>query len=329
MGESDRKPVISVIVPVYKVEPYLHDCVDSILAQTYTELEIILVDDGSPDNCPAICDEYAKKDSRIKVIHKDNGGLSDARNAGLAVCSGEYLMFVDSDDLLFPNAVQVLYDFAFEYGAQLVIGGHVRFENESKVVAESISTKAEVMNTTEAMKYMFTNGCASWARLYRSSVHKNVLFPCGEINEDEAIVLSVLENCKRTVITEQVVYLYRLRSESITTSDFSIQKLDWYRHCKANLEWIRTHHPELTDCAAARYRSSILWSLTEMAMAEEDYGEKVENILSELRNERKILYSATFNTTKEKFLFIILCHVPFRFYRFFGCIVRRVYEKKI
>ena len=98
MEIEKRELMISVIVPVYKVEPYLRRCVDSILAQSYTNLEIILVDDGSPDNCPAICDKYAEKDDRVRVIHKPNGGLSDARNYGMAVATGEYVMFVDSDD---------------------------------------------------------------------------------------------------------------------------------------------------------------------------------------------------------------------------------------
>ena len=111
---------ISVIVPVYKVEPYLRRCVDSILAQTYTNLEVILVDDGSPDDCPAICDEYARIDSRVKVIHKENGGLSDARNAGMAMMNGEYLMFVDSDDCLTADAVEVLLTHAQQSGVPVL-----------------------------------------------------------------------------------------------------------------------------------------------------------------------------------------------------------------
>lgn len=103
LSQTNRS-LVSVIIPVYKVEPYLRQCVDSVLSQTYTDFEIILVDDGSPDGCPAICDEYAAKDSRVKVIHKENGGLSDARNAGIKVAKGEYIVFVDSDDMLVENA---------------------------------------------------------------------------------------------------------------------------------------------------------------------------------------------------------------------------------
>lgn len=315
MGEADRGAVISVIVPVYNVEAYLHDCIDSILAQTYTELEIILVDDGSPDNCPAVCDEYAQKDARVTVIHKENGGLSDARNAGLAVCSGEYLMFVDSDDLLVPNAVRTLYELALEYDAQLVIGGHVRFEKEPGVDYDSISTKAKVMNSIESMKDVFINGCASWARLYQTSVHKSVLFPKGDINEDEAIICQLLENCQKVVITETPVYLYRCRSESITTSAFSIQKLAWYRHCKANLEWIRTYHPELTDYATARYRSSILWSLTEIALSDGEYEEEVEELCDKLKEDKELFKYIKYRYPTDRIRTLMLMELPFSWYR--------------
>ena len=315
MGEADKQPLISVIVPVYKVEPYLRDCVDSILAQTYRNLEIILVDDGSPDNCPAICDEYAEKDSRVRVIHRENGGLSDARNAGLSVCSGEYLMFVDSDDMLTLTSVNILYTLAVECQAQLVIGDYVRFDNEPEIPVINASSDVKTLNNTEAMAEMFQKGCASWARLYRTSVHKNTLFPKGEINEDEAIVLPLLENCEKVVVTKQVVYLYRCRPESITTASFSPKKLAWYRHCKANLEWIQSHHPELTDLAAARYRSSILWSLTEMALAEGAYKNETKTLCEELRAEKKAFRKIPYQYATDRVRAFVLTYLPFSWYR--------------
>ena len=159
------EPLISVIVPIYKVEAYLRDCVDSILAQTYRNLEVILVDDGSPDNCGAICDEYAEKDSRVTVLHKVNGGLSDARNAGMAACGGEYLMFVDSDDWLAEDSVATLYELICRTGAELAIGGRERVEDGSGAVLHSEFDGTETvhtMNRLEAMRDMLQNGCASW-----------------------------------------------------------------------------------------------------------------------------------------------------------------------
>lgn len=317
---TDTSILISVIVPVYKVEPYLRACVDSILAQTYTNLEIILVDDGSPDSCGAICDEYAEKDSRVRVIHKANGGLSDARNVGMAVCTGEFLTFVDSDDLLTPNTLELLYSLAEVHHAELVIGGHARFTDESGFVFEQTEVTAEVMTKQQAMTDFFKSGCASWARLYRRNVQIDVSFPVGEINEDEAIVLHLLDRCETVVKTERIVYGYRTRPESITTSTFSLKKLDWYRHCKANLEWIRENYPELEEAAAHRYRSSILYSLTEIALADRPYQAERDALLADLKVSRK-LFSKLSNTNRaDKLRVMLLTYFPFLLYRF---IVRR------
>lgn len=317
------KELISVIVPVYKVEDYLHECIDSILAQTYRNLEIILVDDGSPDNCPAICDEYAEKDSRIKVIHKDNGGLSDARNAGLAVCSGEYILFVDSDDLLTKDSVEVLYDLAKEYKVSLMIGGHQRISSSSEIIGQPDTVQVKSLSKTEAMEDMFRNGCASWARLYHRSIHKDILFPIGEINEDEAVVLPILDRCENIVVTDRTVYMYRCRPESITTAEFSVKKMDWYRHCKANLEWIQTHHPELTEPAAERYRGAILWSLTEIALSNQSFKSQVKVLCAELRAEKHLFKRIPYRYRTDQIRAFTLMYLPFSWYRVFIRLKRR------
>lgn len=286
MGEADKRPLISVIVPVYKVEPYLRACVDSILAQTYTNLEIILVDDGSPDNCPAICDEYAEKDTRVHVIHKPNGGLSDARNAGMEVMSGEYLVFVDSDDILPENSVKVLYDLAAVNNADLVIGKSTRFADRYELENVSVPLPAvHCMTKTDAMQNMFRNGCASWGRLYRSDIHKNVYFPVGEINEDEAIVLDILERCETVAETEECVYFYRCRPDSITTADFNPNKLIWAKHCRDNLAWIREHHPELEAEALHRYCGCLVWLLMQLSLCDSKLSKSSNEILKELKTE--------------------------------------------
>lgn len=324
MGEADKQPLISVIVPIYNVEPYLRTCVDSILNQTYHNLEIILVDDGSPDGCPAICDEYAEKDPRIRVIHKKNGGLSAARNAGLAIYTGEYIMFVDSDDWLTAHAVETLFTLTNNYGAQLVIGNYVRDSDPSEFHVQSGEHSIQIMNCSEAMENMLRTGCSSWARLYKSTIHKNILFPIGEINEDEAIVLQLLEQCTTVVLTSQIVYGYRCRPESITTSSFSVKKLDWYRHCKANLEWIKEHHPELTDAAAARYRSSILWSLTEIALSNGSYPDSIRDLLSDLHQNQTLFKNIPFSYLSDSIRMWFLLHFPFDFYRILIRMKRRI-----
>ncbi len=307
------EPLISVIVPVYKVEPYLRKCVDSILNQTYRNLEVILVDDGSPDNCGAICDEYAAKDNRIKVIHKKNGGLSDARNAGLAVMNGEYLSFVDSDDLLPDDAVETMLTVAVAENADLVIGGHNRFE-ETPVPSSDKEIFVKRWKPAEAMADMLRNGCASWARLYRRELHQSVLFPVGEINEDEAIVLPLLERCGTVAVTNAVVYHYRCRPESITTARFSVKKLDWYSHCKTNLEWIQQHHAELEPLAIDRLGSSIVFLLDEMAKAGFPEGEISSLLLRDLRNGYRKYQKYYLAGAKSKVKMWLLSWLPYRVY---------------
>lgn len=309
------EPLISVIVPVYNVEPYLHKCVDSILNQTYRNLEVILVDDGSPDGCPAICDEYAEKDERVKVIHKKNGGLSDARNAGMAVAKGEYLSFVDSDDMLSANAIEILLRFAHKEDADLVIGGYNRFEN---VFEESINEETSVQCWTpvEAMADMLKNGCASWARLYRRELHQSILFPVGEINEDEAIVLHILDHCSKIVRISAVVYYYRCRTESITTAAFNKKKTIWIKHCLDNLKFIQTNYPELEPYAAARYRDSLLWILREIALSNDHFDAVVVECRAELKRWGALFMKSPFHSTWSKLSFLIHRWVPFWLFQF-------------
>ena len=279
--------LISVIVPIYKVEPYLRRCVDSILAQTYQNLEIILVNDGSPDNCPAICDEFAKKDARIKVIHKVNGGLSDARNVGMTAANGDFLMFVDSDDWLEKSAIECLYQLLLSSNAQIAIGGMQRVEDQTNKILKSDFDGIKnivSMTSSQAMEEFFRNGCAAWGRLYHRNIHSEIEFPDGEINEDEAIVLLLLDRCNIVVQTNEVVYNYRCRAESITTSTFSEKKLAWYQHCKDNLAWVQQHHPELTVFAEKRLCSSILWTLREIALSPRNFSEIVSCLQYDIRS---------------------------------------------
>lgn len=311
------EPLISVIIPIYKVEKYLHQCVDSVVNQTYKNLEIILVDDGSPDNCGQICDDYAKKD-RIKVIHKKNGGLSDARNAGLSTSVGKYLMFVDNDDLLPAESVSYLYKLITENDAQLAVGGRERFDDETNEILDTEFNGEEnvlIYDKVEAMRYFLQNGCAAWARLYLRSVHSDIEFPINEINEDEAVVLQMLENCSRVVISNRIIYRYRCRSKSITTTDFSPKKLDWQKHCADNLDYIKQHHPELEFDAASRYRGSLLWSLTEIALSHEDYSPEIKKLITKLKENKKRFLKAPFEYRQDKIRLLVLIYLPFNLYK--------------
>lgn len=221
------KKMISVIVPIYKVQDFIDECLESIVNQTYSNLEIILVDDGSPDKCPIICDEWANKDSRIKVVHKKNGGLSSARNAGLDVASGEFIFFVDSDDFLCKNALQVLYDrivknvnigivsgliYRYQDGYVSVFRENWKFEEEQKMSAESFLLKT--MNQTTSYTV--------WNKLYRRNIISNVRFREGRNNEDSLFMYdlgkSILGKSIYIVDLPEYVYYYRYRENSICTT---------------------------------------------------------------------------------------------------------------
>ena len=313
--------LISVIVPVYKVEPYLRKCVDSILAQTYQDLEIILVDDGSPDACGAICDEYAKQDNRITVIHKPNGGLSDARNAGLDVMTGKYVAFVDSDDWIAPRMYETLLRILKQFRADMAFGGVADdLEQNGKITTVKISHYGDepfCESATEAMRRYFHGSWAAWDKLYDADLFRDIRYPVGEINEDEAIVLQLLSKCTRVCYTNEVFYHYMRRpsSGSITTSSFSVKKLAWQAHCRDNLEIVKAHYPSLVSDAAARYRGSLLWSLTEIALSEGDYAEEIQALLSALRDQKELFCAAPFSYRQDRLRIWLLLHVPFSMYR--------------
>ena len=321
------RPLISVIIPIYKVENYLEKCVDSILGQTYENIEIILVDDGSPDTCGEICEAYAEKDKRIRVIHKKNGGLSDARNAGLKICRGEYIVFVDSDDWMEQDGIEILYNLAQENTADLVIGGVEKVEDGTETVIWSTydgSQKTVVhQKQEEVIKDMMLNGCASWARLYRRVIHENVFFPVGEINEDEAIVLELYRRCNTIVKTNQVVYKYRYRSQSITSTTWHKKKMDWYFHCKKNLSLVQKYYPEIEKYAEARYCSSIIWCLNNMTIDIKKFENEIVQLKAELKSVLNKVYRTRGLNNKEILRGYMLAYA----YGLYTCIVKILGKK--
>lgn len=242
-------PLISVIIPVYKVEAYLAACVESVLAQTWQNFEIILVDDGSPDNCPKMCDEFAARDSRIRVIHKENGGLSSARNAGIDAAKGEYLAFLDSDDLWTPLFLERLYRAICETDADLAVCLFRRFRcdppTELPETAQTITlTQKEAfeclfgvhnenMVVTSSKFYgkeLFSpvnvNIVVAWNKLYHADSFREIRYPVGKLHEDEAVIHEILGHTQRVAWVEEAHYLYREAPNSITTAKFNLKRLD-------------------------------------------------------------------------------------------------------
>ena len=217
------QPLISVIVPVYKVEKYLNKCVESIVNQTYKNLEIILVDDGSPDKCPEICDEWADKDSRIRVIHKKNGGLSSARNAGLDTMTGTLVGFIDSDDYILPEMYEKLYNAMIENNADLSICSYSRVdENDNPIPYKNkMKESIKVVSRDEALSSFITSPFAAeygvlWSKLYKSEIFNGLRFPNVNGHEDTATIHRVIGACNKIVLLNQVLYVYRKNSEGLT-----------------------------------------------------------------------------------------------------------------
>lgn len=206
--------VISVIVPVYKVESYIYRCVDSILAQTYSDFELILVDDGSPDECGKICDKYAKKDKRIHVIHQENGGLSVARNSGIdwvyRNSTSEYLTFIDSDDWIHPQYLEALYFAAKKNNVDVSICCHQRAEKYGGVGIDQIYKAFEVekMSAEDLLINDTWNFNYAWAKLYKREYFRNIRYPVGKIFEDTFTTYKVLFSCMQVAVVRQVLYYY-------------------------------------------------------------------------------------------------------------------------
>lgn len=227
-----EKSLVSVIVPIYKVEKYLEKCIQSVLKQNYTNLEIILVDDGSPDSCGEICDSYSSIDSRIRVIHKNNGGLSDARNVGIDAATGEYLVFVDSDDYVHPQMISILYDGIVKNAAELSVCGIKNVEeNESVFCTDEVVDKWIVLeNDKEKLEYALgtettTVFTVAWNKMYHKRLFEKERYPVGVIHEDEFTTYKMVHEAKRIAYTDTELYFYVQRANSIMSTEFNIKNL--------------------------------------------------------------------------------------------------------
>lgn len=243
---------ISVIVPVYKVEAFLDRCIQSVTSQSYKNLEIILVDDGSPDNCPAMCDAWAEQDSRVKVIHKKNGGLSDARNAGMAIATGELMGFVDSDDWIAPDMYQHLYDLMATDNSDIAACGVEMVWGDGTPSRSLTKSGCCVLNQEEAMQAIIEESWLKqpvWYKLYKSALIQDIPFPVGKYHEDVFWSYQVVGNAQRVSVSDQVCYFYSQRSGSIMDEEYSLKRMDAIEAKKQRLSYIQEKHPKLASIA--------------------------------------------------------------------------------
>ena len=285
---SKEKELVSVIIPVYNVEKYLEKCIDSVLNQTYNNIEIILVDDGSTDNCGTICDEYSKKDDRIKVIHKENGGLSDARNAGIEIATGKFLTFIDSDDFIEDNYIELLYNTLEDYNADLSIASHKVIYD--KTIMDK-STNEEFSGDSKLIleKILYDDGVdlSAWGKLYKAELFKEVRYPKDRLYEDSATTYKLIDLSNKIAVCSKPVYNYVIREKSITNNTFSEKKLDLITSTKEMTDFIEEKYPDLKKACNRRLMYSYLSTLTQLAKSGDENKKVEQELLNYIKKNKK------------------------------------------
>ncbi len=251
--------LISVIVPVYKVEPYLSRCVDSILAQTFTDFELILINDGSPDNCGKICDDYAQKDTRIQVIHKENGGLSSARNAGIdwvfANSNSQWLTFIDSDDWIHPQYLELLLSGATSTNTDICVCEYTEtsefsgFENIKNTTTQNLTPEDFFINH-------HVTAVIACCKLYKKSCFKNIRYPLGKLHEDEYTTYKILFEKSFISHLEEPLYFYFTNTDSITNGGWSPKRLDAIKAYEEQIAYFRKNGYR---AALVKIERKLLW----------------------------------------------------------------------
>lgn len=289
--------LISVIIPVYKVEKYLEKCINSVCNQTYKNLEIILVDDGSPDNCGKLCDEYAKKDNRIIVIHKKNGGLSDARNVGIKIATGEYIAFVDSDDYVSNDYIEYMYEMIKKENAQISICGILQVWKNTKIENQE-HKKYLKLNTESALEnLLYSEGIeiAAYGKLYSKNLWDNICFPKGKVYEDTAIMYKLFDKADVIVYGDKKCYYYISRFGSISKQQcYNKNEEDYIKHTNEMLKYIEKKYPQLS-LAVQRFKVYARFRILRMLIFTKPRNDKMEykiitdikeNQVSVLKNNR-------------------------------------------
>lgn len=253
-------PKVSLIVPVYNVEKYLRKCIDSILNQTFTDFELILVNDGSLDSSGDICEEYKRRDNRIKVINKKNGGLSEARNFGIDIAIGEYIGFIDSDDYIEKNMIEILYKSIVENDSDIAICGYYIDFDKINIKNNNIE-KNLVLTSQQAIEIIPDISPAAWNKLYKRNIFEKIRYPIGKFNEDVYILLDILEKANKISYCKERLYHYIQRSNSITKSEFNDKKWDCVFAWEKNLNIVRERYENAIKAVEYKYFGSYIYLL--------------------------------------------------------------------
>lgn len=311
------KELISVIIPVYNVEIYLRRCIESILHQTYTNLEIILIDDGSTDASGSICDEYQKTDNRIIVIHKENEGLSAARNNGIEICKGKYITFIDSDDYVEENYVQVLYNTLKKYNVRLAIADNRVCYDSGKEFNNSTYEEYTLTEKEELEKMLWgerdlDNG--AWTKLYERSLFEKIRYPIGKLYEDTATTYKIFDQCDMIGINSMPIYNYMKRKSSITQCEFNEKKLQLIDSTKQMTDFVKKKYPELSGACDRKMMWAYMSTLSQLAVSSTK-NKKIEKQLIDYVKKNKKMVLKNKRTSKRDKIGIICLSFGFVFYK--------------
>lgn len=311
----NQDPLISVILPIYNIEAYLDKCMESVRNQTYSNLEIIMVDDGSTDSCGEVCDKYAGMDERIVVFHKKNGGLSDARNYGIERAGGEYITCIDPDDFVDSDYVAYLYGLAVRYGTKMSICQHrVHYDNGS--IRENGRQGEELIPTErclERMLYHDVIDTSAWAKLYHRSLFEQVRYPKGKIFEDIGTTYALMMQCDAIAVGYESKYSYIFHNNSIVNGVFKPAKLDLLEMTDKMASDVGQRYPALGQAILRRRVYSRISTLNQMLNAA-GYEEERGAILSFIRKNRKSILRDPKAPKRDK-LALILLSVSYPLYR--------------
>lgn len=287
---TNKKDLISVIIPIYNVEQYLERCIKSVIEQSYNNLEIILVDDGSKDNCGKICDDYSNKDSRIKVIHKENGGLSEARNVAIDSCKGKYISFIDSDDFVHKDYILNMYTDLCKANADIATCSYQSFYEESDICDNIIFEERQVYNNEQALKLMLyqigttTSACG---KIYDKKLFEKVRYPVGEICEDLATTYKLFMKAKTITFSTNKLYYYLQRRESIINSKFSIKRMKALEFAKTMVDDIVSEMSNIEKAAKNRLFMEAIFIIIKIPRKE--YKEEQRKLLNVIKQNRRIV----------------------------------------
>lgn len=309
--------LVSVIIPVYNVEKYLNRCIKSVLGQTYKNLEIILVDDGSTDNSSQICDEYKKIDSRIIVIHKENGGLSDARNAGINKATGKYITFIDSDDSIEKDMIEYLYLLMKKYKTKMSLCCHnIIYEKRNKVISLG-NGKEEVLSSEKCIEKMLYHkdvDTSAWAKLYAKNLFDDISYPKGFLFEDIGTTYKLFIESKYIACGYENKYNYWIRKNSIVTGVFSEKKLDLLKMTDTMGEDLIKLFPNLKR-AILRRRVYARFSTLNQMLNIDDYEGKRKKIIDFILNNKNDVLFNKLTPIRDKIAIIVLS-LNFNLYKF-------------